>query len=447
MNVLKRILRVALLFCLSNLLFWIRRPELPLWLRIVLAVGLAVWYVVFQIRPRREKAVPKRLQIMIGGYELFLTAGWCAAAECLFYLALALYGSPDVPVWLPLLVNLAVFLPLVFLTVLNGFLRLVFTSVQLGILWRVLLLLCWWVPVLNIALFWKACRVVHSEYRFETAKLELDSLRKENEVCRTRYPIVLIHGIFFRDWQLVNYWGRIPRELVRNGAELHYGRQQSAAPVAQSAAELKGQILKVLEETGAEKVNLIAHSKGGLDSRCAISTLGLAPHVASLTTINTPHRGCIFAEVLLGKLPAGIVAFIAKRYNALFRKLGDRDPDFLGGVRDLAAGQCAAFNKATPDAPGVLYQSVMSTMGSPSGAAFPLSFTYRLVRKYDKEENDGLVSLSSSRWGVSLGNLTTPGKRGISHGDVIDLMRENIEGFDVREFYVNLVKDLKAKGL
>ena len=29
---------------------------------------------------------------------------------------------------------------------------------------------------------------------------------------------------------------------------------------------------------------------------------------------------------------------------------------------------------------------------------------------------------------------------------MIDLNRENIEGFDVREFYVNLVKGLKEKG-
>lgn len=35
---------------------------------------------------------------------------------------------------------------------------------------------------------------------------------------------------------------------------------------------------------------------------------------------------------------------------------------------------------------------------------------------------------------------------GISHGDVIDLNRENIPGFDVREFYVDLVHDLKERG-
>ncbi|WP_280513951.1 hypothetical protein [Ruminiclostridium herbifermentans] len=38
-------------------------------------------------------------------------------------------------------------------------------------------------------------------------------------------------------------------------------------------------------------------------------------------------------------------------------------------------------------------------------------------------------------------------KKGISHGDMIDLMRENINGFDVCEFYVDIVKGLILKGL
>jgi triacylglycerol lipase len=42
--------------------------------------------------------------------------------------------------------------------------------------------------------------------------------------------------------------------------------------------------------------------------------------------------------------------------------------------------------------------------------------------------------------------LAASGKRGISHGDVIDLNRENFDGFDVREYYVQLVSDLRQKG-
>ena len=56
------------------------------------------------------------------------------------------------------------------------------------------------------------------------------------------------------------------------------------------------------------------------------------------------------------------------------------------------------------------------------------------------------MALSSARWGTFLGNLTVPGKRGISHGDVIDLLREDIDGFPVREHYIRLVQDLKEKG-
>ena len=69
-----------------------------------------------------------------------------------------------------------------------------------------------------------------------------------------------------------------------------------------------------------------------------------------------------------------------------------------------------------------------------------------LVRHFDGP-NDGLVAEASFRWGEAYTFLTVKGKRGISHGDMIDLNRENIPDFDVREFYVQLVRDLKVRGL
>ena len=53
----------------------------------------------------------------------------------------------------------------------------------------------------------------------------------------------------------------------------------------------------------------------------------------------------------------------------------------------------------------------------------------------------------SFRWGERYDFLTVEGKRGISHGDMIDLNRENIPGFDVREYYVQLVSGLRQRGL
>ncbi|NLK93736.1 MAG: triacylglycerol lipase, partial [Clostridiales bacterium] len=215
-------------------------------------------------------------------------------------------------------------------------------------------------------------------------------------------------------------------------------------PISKSGEELKENILKILEETGAEKVNIIAHSKGGLDARYAISCLGLDKYVASLTTINTPHKGCNFPEYLLNKLPNGLIDFVSRKYNNIFKKLGDENPDFLAGVKDLTSSKLAEFNKNVLDAEGVLYQSVMSKMNNVFSAGFPLNIGYLLSKHFDGE-NDGLVSVDSGKWGEFLCMLTA-NKKGISHGDVIDLTRKDIKGFDVCEFYVDLVRKLKEKG-
>ena len=210
-------------------------------------------------------------------------------------------------------------------------------------------------------------------------------------------------------------------------------------------AEAVGVSRQIVETTGCEKVNIIAHSKGGLDSRAAIAHCGMAPYVATLTTINTPHRGCIFAEYLLGKVPQAARLKIAAAYNAAMKQVGDPNPDFLAAVTDLTESACLARNEATPDAPGVVYESVMSYCKKAQHGKFPLNMTYPIVKHFDGL-NDGLVSVESAKWGERFTLLEPQGKRGISHGDVVDLNRENIRGFDVREFYVKLAADLKRRG-
>ena len=168
-------------------------------------------------------------------------------------------------------------------------------------------------------------------------------------------------------------------------------------------------------------------------------------HVASLTTVNTPHRGCEFAEYLLKKAPESLRRNVAAAYNKTLRRLGDKNPDFLAAVEDLTASRCEALNAEMPDKEGVYYQSTGSKLKKATSGKFPLNFSYHLVNCFDGE-NDGLVSLSSAKWGERFIYASSPGKRGVSHGDVIDLNRENIPGFDVREFYVQLVNDLKNRG-
>ena len=326
-----------------------------------------------------------------------------------------------------------------------GIVQIYISSTQIGIKWRAIGIICGMIPIVHLFVLWKIVRLASEEIRFEREKMALNADRAAERVCATTYPILLVHGVFFRDYRYLNYWGRIPAELERNGAVIYYGNHQSAASVADSGEEIAARIKEIVRESGCDKVNIIAHSKGGLDSRYAISKLGMAHHVASLTTVNTPHRGCVFADYLLSLIPEKQKNAIASAYNTALKKLGDDRPDFLAAVSDLTAKACETLNAQLPDPEGVYIQSIGSCLKHASGGRFPLNLTNRFVHLFDGE-NDGLVGRDSFRWGQNYHYLTAPEKRGISHGDMIDLNRENIEGFDVREFYVKLVNELKIKG-
>ena len=328
----------------------------------------------------------------------------------------------------------------------TGIITVYLTSEQLGIRWRVLGVVCGWIPVVHLIMLHVIIKITDQEVKMEKMRAKRNKKRAKQEICRTKYPLLMVHGVFFRDFEHLNYWGRIPEELEKNGARIYYGNHNSASAVRDSAEQLAARVHEIIDKTGCEKVNIIAHSKGGLDSRAMIALTDAAPYVASLTTINTPHRGCQFADYLLNKIPAKQQKAVEKAYNAGAAKLGDVNPDFLAAVHDLTFENCEKLNEEIVDDPNIFYQSVGSKLNKPMSGRFPLNFTYPLVKYFDRA-NDGLVGEESFPWGKNYQFLTVEGKRGISHGDVIDLNRENIPGFDVREFYVQLVADLKNKGL
>lgn len=328
----------------------------------------------------------------------------------------------------------------------NGIICVYLTSWQLGVKQRVKGLLCGMIPIANLIALNGIIRTTLKEVDTEVSQELTDRKRASEQLCATKYPLVFIHGVFFRDSKKFNYWGRIPETLERNGAKVFYGNHQSAAAVRDSAAELTQRIKDIVQETGCEKVNIIAHSKGGLDCRCALHELDMAPYVASLTTVNTPHRGCVFADELLGRISDNVQFTVATAYNIALKKLGDPHPDFLAAVNDLTASFCEEADARWTVPEGIFCQSIGSVLPKGSNTIFPLSLSYHIVEHFDGP-NDGLVRETAFRWGEKYTLLTPGGSEGISHADIIDLTRQDIEGFDVREFYVELVNDLKTRGL
>lgn len=351
-----------------------------------LAVTWVIW-MVFQIMPKRKDAYASwRVTIMEGGRCLCYTAIYGIFVQVL--VLLKVYpGLGQGLVQKRILWAGGIYSVIMLLILLwNGILRIFFTSRRLRLRMRVIMVLAMWVPVVNLLVLLHAMRLVHEEYDFECYKQSVRSVRAESDMCRTRYPLLLVHGVGFRDLRYFNYWGRIPRELARYGA---------------------------------------------------------APMVASLTTINTPHRGCRFVDYAC-RLPEGLYRFIAGCFDRWFGRFGDSHPDFYTVTHQFSTDLSRRFNETVPDMPGVFYQSYTSLMKDCLSDPL-LWLPYLLIRAVDGA-SDGLVTPESAMWGEFRGIVTNRKHRGISHGDMIDLKREDYRGFDVVEFYVKLVEELKHKG-
>ncbi len=266
----------------------------------------------------------------------------------------------------------------------------------------------------------------------------------------TKYPILLLHGAGFRDLKWPLYWGRIPAALTGMGAELHYGLQDCWARVEVNAGTIRARIRQILEETGADKVNIIAHSKGGLEARMAASSLGMGGQIASITTVGTPHHGSKTVDKLL-KAPDSLFNIASFAVNNWIGLIGDTKPDFYAVCRDFSTEYAERFNRENPDVPGVFYQSFAGVMKTPLSDV-NLS-TANLVVKLIEGDNDGLVSVESARWGEKFTLLKGRTNRGVSHYDEIDFRRSPLsrkksgEGVrDVCEVYKGIVADLGARG-
>ena len=300
MNNLRRLGCSAIFFLTANIPFLYERYPSP-WLCVA-----ACCFLVCNVRPTRvnRRLLRRRYRVCADGCELLICFLISASASVLWLLVrLPLWSQGQGRLWLADAVCVFCVEAVAFW---NGILRVYLTSAQIGIKWRLIGVICGFLFPVNVAVLCNIIRLALTECRVENEKLRINEARAKEQCCRTKYPLLLVHGVFFRDSEYLSYWGRIPAQLRMNGAVIYYGNHQSAASVQGSGQELAARIKEICRENGCGKVNIIAHSKGGLDSRYAVSRLDMDQYVASLTTINTPHRGCIFADYLLDHIPFAI---------------------------------------------------------------------------------------------------------------------------------------------
>lgn len=253
--------------------------------------------------------------------------------------------------------------------------------------------------------------------------LLIGSAQAQDGYAQTRYPIVLVHGLFGFDSILgIDYFYGIPDALRQGGASVHMARVSAAHSTEIRGEQLLAQVKTILALSGASKVNLVGHSHGGLTARYVA---GVAPQlVASVTAIGAPHKGSRLADMLREAAPEGSLtaALALGAANALLATInllsGDNGllPQLPQAALDAFTTQGANdFNRRFPQGVpadcgdgaelvnGVRYYSWSGIQ--PRTNLFDASdIVFGLLSRVFGEANDGMVSACSSHLGKHLGD-------------------------------------------
>ena len=289
--------------------------------------------------------------------------------------------------------------------------------------------------------------------------------------CRgAPYPIVLAHGMAgFERIGPINYFFNVASDLRSRGETVIEAHVPPFASSATRASYLKDFVDDTLRDTGACKVNLIAHSQGGLDSRYLISSMGYGNRVAGLVTVSTPHRGSPVADAALGLIPG----FSADVINAILGALwsvtaAPGDPDIHESLVQLSRDNMTKrFNPANRDDSRVKYYSVAGRSAGRLGGSDCEGGVWSSSLRIDLLDpllvvtapvfiatspdplfpmvNDGLVTVDSARWGTFLGCV--PADHLDEIGQLAHLFPDPLSGFDHKDMYRRIVSQLRHDGL
>jgi triacylglycerol lipase len=249
--------------------------------------------------------------------------------------------------------------------------------------------------------------------------------RPAPRALRPRYPVVLAHGVMGFDEIALGgrrhgYFRGVAERLESLGAVVHRARVPKSASVAVRAERLAA----LLRSLPAGKVNVVAHSMGGLDARYAIARLGLANRVASLTTLGTPHLGTPLADLGTGVLDLFQIKRVLKPVVS------------LDAFYDLTTARMAAFNREVRDARQVAYLSIVARAPVERGRLNPLLIAPHRWLAGSVGANDGLVPVDSQRWGDVLREIEA------DHWAQIGWSSD----FDAPQLFEELLRELAARG-
>lgn len=187
--------------------------------------------------------------------------------------------------------------------------------------------------------------------------------------AQTKHPIVLVPGIFaFDSIAAIDYWYKIPAALQSQGATVFVPKINAFDSSAKRGEALIAQLDNIRASSAGKisKFNLMGHSQGGITVRYVMNTR--PDLVASVTTMNTPHKGSPLADLVTGVAPASSLQGVA--FTAFANAVGDL-VNLLSNNKKSPAdvrAMLAEFNKPGAEANNLRYPVGIPTTACGAGA-------------------------------------------------------------------------------
>lgn len=250
------------------------------------------------------------------------------------------------------------------------------------------------------------------------------SMQPVKEAPRAGTPVLYVPG-FGETGKDHEEWSDLKKLFKDKGYDLKVARMPRFATIEVGAKEL----LKEIDERHFTdkniKFHIVAKSMGGLSARQAlhIEKNSMVNRVMSLSTISTPHLGTEIADNYLNKnnrewcfVPSGL----ADPFLIMVEKLGFDQNGLTDAGMELTTTSMEDFNKKVRDVDGIEYFSFRYKIDCggllcdddkrdeitwikpyPTN---PLSAClHDIIYKRTGEENDGIVSVRSAKWGKAVG--------------------------------------------
>ncbi|HYF62339.1 MAG TPA: hypothetical protein VD886_05965 [Herpetosiphonaceae bacterium] len=171
-----------------------------------------------------------------------------------------------------------------------------------------------------------------------------------------------------------------------------------ASSVWANGATLNRQLDVILAYYGVSSVNIVAHSKGGVDTNSALVHYGASPKIQKIVTLSSPHRGSQLADLAYSWW-AGWLASL----------LGQKDD----GTYTMQTGYMSYFRSVTDGRPEYNNVRFYTSGGTHHGPWFSAMW---FGGGYLPGDNDGVVTVSSSHHPQQYSRLFTSGS--LNHDNI-----------------------------